>query len=783
MIHRNKFQIVLYDMVFVLFVIYLVIIDTKTCSSAPEDPDITVWIMARESFYEIDGVPSVDIKAYEKYLNDFKWLKIDTQQIKGETEKRTVLHGHVLWLNKGIIDPLIQFKKNETFDKLIINLKLLSWRKNLYKHIIDQAKNAGVDVLQVPSTWMADLVEKKLLKDITDCLKPFIEQGEYLPPVVASCNVAEQYYAFPWSLDVRSFYYNQEIFDKMGVEPETLKNLNQLSDLCSSFNMKKNEFVIGLPTLGPECFQQALCWIWGYGGDLLDSHGSIKLMDKKTIDGMTNYVKLAMNGCAKFDQGTTLKSIEEGFLKGQYSLVYQGPWLISKFDNDYKFGAIGALPGPDAKSANTFIGGCHLGLVNSKRTEFEFKISKALVVHLATNSNNFIFLSASKSLRKENKHTLLQPIIDSLTDQYARALPIIPNMRKIESIMSTHISMIFKKLEKAHDRRESHIRHIIKSEFQKAQKALKKLVEPVDSKARRIHLLFITIFVAGCVFVIIIYIVKKFSKEINMPQIDYTTVEKTIKIKADLHNSKPDMNTIENLVGNIENIMKDVKQFSLNKLLNKNERNKNTILADLQQYINLIKQNNTKVAVDFFNNEIRDIISKMEKLLIDNCIDQEKMNNIRGEYNERFKNIKIILTENYDDYSPLINNEDLKVCLDNIISNSINSIQKAEEEKCQNISNKIELIIQNDIEDQDNQVLIVIKDFGIGITEQDINDVNNGKKVNTVDRKRGSGINDVKYIIEKKWGGKFEITSEGICQGAETKLTLKQSSIKYNNEE
>ena len=180
---------------------------------------------------------------------------------------------------------------------------------DLHNEIVASMMAGGTeyDVFMMDNIWMSEFVEAGWLKDITKYIPPGIKKGFFSAALEAAEYPAGsgKYYALPWYIDTKYFFYNKRMLAKAGIKkpPKTLDEL-----LSQAMTMKKKG-IVKYPIVWS--WAQHECLICDYlilttlfGGRLVDEAGkpifneggavaALKWMAKSIDIGITNYASLA----------------------------------------------------------------------------------------------------------------------------------------------------------------------------------------------------------------------------------------------------------------------------------------------------------------------------------------------------------------------------------------------------------------------------------------------------------------------------------------------------------
>ena len=279
----------------------------------------------------------------------------------------------VLLANVEVLDKIENFREsfkkdiNTNPDGLTIDVKVkfIGWHNDPLEKIINDAQKEGVDVIQVGSTWIAFLAHNGFINNISDIVKPM--EHEYINPVVQSGRFGKDYFAIPWSIDIRTWFYNKELLDRAGIDANKIKNLTSFKNACLKFKKKNSgTWFLGVPTSADDysTLHIAMTWIWGWGGTIVGGDKTVGLMDDKVVASMEEYVQLFLSGCAPLPgrdgKSLRLTDIETHFLLGEYAFISIGPWFVEILSKEQSkiFINYGSIPGRDGAEQPSRLQSC-----------------------------------------------------------------------------------------------------------------------------------------------------------------------------------------------------------------------------------------------------------------------------------------------------------------------------------------------------------------------------------------------------------------------------------------
>jgi len=324
---------------------------------------------------------------------------------KARSEK--IIH---LWIFNNSPNPLDDMNKilngfHVENPGLKVEVTVLDWGSGLSKMNLAAATRNGPDVAQVPSTWAASLTDIGALMPLDSIIgiwgnpELFITGSRETMKPKNSSNVT----SLPWFLDVRPFYYHEDVLRKLNIDPSTIDSREKFEDVLKKIkdaNISINDKIVS-PMEYPakndwNIVHNFASWIFSAGGSFLNKElTNSNLLDSKTLDGIYYYLNFVKNGyndysnldkttagvSNDFDQGktvfigeTTSKALyleNQNFLQGSSAQIVEYGCIIPPT-------AKKGMPG------KYFLGGSNLGIFNTTKAKRE---SLALLRYLTTQSD------------------------------------------------------------------------------------------------------------------------------------------------------------------------------------------------------------------------------------------------------------------------------------------------------------------------------------------------------------------------------------------------------------
>lgn len=110
----------------------------------------------------------------------------------------------------------------------------------LHQSILDDAKNekGAYDLCMVDGSWMAQFTANDILSDLTEL--GFELDDDIIPATKEVCYHDGHVYLAPYYGNVTVLLYNKALIEEAGYQPESIKSLQDMYDICMKTSAKRN---------------------------------------------------------------------------------------------------------------------------------------------------------------------------------------------------------------------------------------------------------------------------------------------------------------------------------------------------------------------------------------------------------------------------------------------------------------------------------------------------------------------------------------------------------------
>ena len=216
-----------------------------------------------------------------------------------------------LWIMPNSPDPTADMQhvlRNFELENpgIEVQVTVLDWSVAWTKITTAASTRSGPDVIQMPTTWAAAVTAMEALMPMDSLIA--VSGGD---SAFASVSMkfarpvgVQQATSVPWFLDVRPLYYRRDALAEAGVNPAKVRNWDEFRIALEK--IRKANLVIEDQHIDPigypgkhdwNVIHNLAPWIWGAGGDFLDSTGTESLLaTKESINGILFYLSLVRDG-------------------------------------------------------------------------------------------------------------------------------------------------------------------------------------------------------------------------------------------------------------------------------------------------------------------------------------------------------------------------------------------------------------------------------------------------------------------------------------------------------
>jgi len=385
----------------------------------------------------IESADTTKVEPFNKSENPYDRLRFDNT----ETEWKQLQIGYQNWL----CSELQKFAQDE---ELEITVRFISWDQA--HHEIDSLGKA-FDLIQIPSTWTAYLIDQGLLAK----WEGDVNLQKFAPKLLNTCRIEghKDIHAIPWQLDVRVLFYRQELTD----DPNRLLTFDDFLK-CLEDRKKRMNSSPDPVWKSPFCIARDRDWdilhntlryfwngkiieeyLWFWWRPAFDSDDGMEGIAKLHDMAKKDLVYFASLAEADGKQGWY--GLANGLLDGKFDAVFGGIYMRTVFDRRPDVKILAApLPQLLPDQNKTFLGGSHLAVTTAAPRPYA-RSARKLIQRLTSEQSGIAMFKHTNAIPANKKalnnffqsNPRWQTLDMNTLLESAEAYPSIPQWAKLET--------------------------------------------------------------------------------------------------------------------------------------------------------------------------------------------------------------------------------------------------------------------------------------------------------------------------------------------------------------
>lgn len=233
--------------------------------------------------------------------------------------------------------------------------------------------NSLPDVLDVDTTDTYTYAKMGILADITDKVTTELDTDKYFQDVLSFSQVDGKYYGLPFTSNNLCLYYNQELFEKAGIEapPTTWEELKEDCAKLKEIGVYGFAASAGQNTDTPFHFMPFVWQAGGKSGEEFDtgSEGAQKALTfyKELLDAGYMPKEIASYNAA---------DISNQFTAGNIAMMIDGPWRLASVTKDAGFEFNTAILPAGEGGVASVLGGHNFAVVDNDNIDISWEFIK-----------------------------------------------------------------------------------------------------------------------------------------------------------------------------------------------------------------------------------------------------------------------------------------------------------------------------------------------------------------------------------------------------------------------
>jgi multiple sugar transport system substrate-binding protein len=224
----------------------------------------------------------------------------------------------------AIIEPLVREFEQQN-PGIRVEVQQLTWGSGLEKIQAAIAAGNQPDVCELGSTWLPRFSYEGVLEDLTPV---YDELGDRFI-MWESARWQEGTYGLPWVQGSRALFYNEELFERAGLDPQkppetwdellkAAKRIDDLGDGIYGFGLNMGERYV--------LYKKFMAFAWGNGGKILNDDGSVAFDSNENLEALEYYVALA-----KYSLKEKQEVLDHSFKNGLLGMQISGAWNLRNY--------------------------------------------------------------------------------------------------------------------------------------------------------------------------------------------------------------------------------------------------------------------------------------------------------------------------------------------------------------------------------------------------------------------------------------------------------------------
>lgn len=342
-----------------------------------------------------------------------------------------------------------------------VEVTVLDWSVAWTKITTAASTLNGPDVVQMPTTWAAAVTNIGALLSLDSLLSVSGGDSVFAPSAMKFARPigSDSVTSLPWFLDVRPLYYRRDVLSKAELDPRKIVSWKDFKDALQKIkdlNLSIENIPIspvGYPGKHDwNVIHNFAPWIWGAGGDFLDSTGTRSMLaDSASIAGIMFYLDLVRDGFnSRRNLAKNTNQVGADFDEGRLAFWFDATNKTLYLDSPRFLGGTSKnvtarnyscmLPpsSPSGKNPYYFAGGSNLSIFRFSKHQ---RSAKLLVRYLTTRADVQLSLSRMTGFlpallstyeypffKEDEKREVFQEMV-----LHAKSYPAVPYWGEIET--------------------------------------------------------------------------------------------------------------------------------------------------------------------------------------------------------------------------------------------------------------------------------------------------------------------------------------------------------------
>ena len=310
-----------------------------------------------------------------------------------------------MWVMPNSLEPLRDVEKvlapfKEKHPEIDIKVTVLDWGAAWPKITTAATSGDTPDIVQLGTTWVGAISAMGALMDLKDKVKELGGSKAFVDASWATSGLtgSGQVTAIPWIVDARCLFYRTDVFKKLGLTKNDIKDWNAFKKTLHKIKAANLEIEgvkvapLGIPGKNDwNVIHNLAPWIWMAGGDFVSKDYKRSILNEPAaFEGVSFFVSFVREGLVPIsDLELNTAQISSNFNNGNYACYFDGPYEVKVLTlppaqggaaNSIAGRTFAVAPYPAGpKGRITFVGGSNLAIFKySKHKKEAFEVVKHL---------------------------------------------------------------------------------------------------------------------------------------------------------------------------------------------------------------------------------------------------------------------------------------------------------------------------------------------------------------------------------------------------------------------
>jgi multiple sugar transport system substrate-binding protein len=252
---------------------------------------------------------------------------------------------------KALVD-----KFNKENPKIQVQYRSVPWANWYQTYATAISAGTAPDVSTGAGYQSIQFHDMGAIRPMNDVIADFKKSGDlndFVPGSVEKLKAGDEYFALPWNIDIRIWFYNKEMFDAAGVKPPT--NWSEFRAAAKALTKNGKYGLVASGDTGGSHYVYSL--ILNNGGGLFNEKKELTFNTDRNKEALQFLSDLVKDGSVHpASAGYDSDQRRRAFFQGEAAMILDGPGLLDAIpaEQRQKFAAISPMTGPHGDKGTIF---------------------------------------------------------------------------------------------------------------------------------------------------------------------------------------------------------------------------------------------------------------------------------------------------------------------------------------------------------------------------------------------------------------------------------------------